>query len=141
MGSESSGPSVVSSLPCGDRGLCECGLLRLALSVSSAKSCLCRRWSVGLVTSRNRSFHIVTYLVFICIPNVHLLRLPFALPFFQFLPELFHLLPLIGRPVLVSVIQRGPAKECFVGSNSYTEQRETLLLVTSHKSILVPGRT
>jgi hypothetical protein len=44
--SESSGPSTgpVAFLPCDDRGLCERGLLFLAFSVSSIKSCLCSRW-------------------------------------------------------------------------------------------------
>ena len=95
----------------------------------------------GVSNERESVALTATHLVLVCIADVHLLRLPFTLPFFQFLPELFHILPLIGRPILVRVVQHGPAEECFVGSNSYADQMKTVLLVTSHKSVLVPGCT
>ena len=92
------------------------------------------------MASVSRLFPAITYLVLVCIVDVRFLRFPFAFPFSQFLPKLFYVLPLVDRSVLISVIQHGPSEECSVRSGTRTTT-ETVLLMTSHKGIFVPGRT
>ena len=84
------------------------------------KSCLCSCW-VESVTNASRLPPAVTHLIFVCITDIHFLRLPLALPFLQFLPKLFQILPLVGRSVLVGIIQHRPAGEYLVRSDSHTK--------------------
>ena len=74
---------------------------------------------LGGVSDEHSSTSSNAYLVFVRIVDIHFLPLPPAFPFLQFLSQLFRVLPLVGRPVLVGIIEHGPSEGCRIRSDLY----------------------